>query len=55
MDEHTPVRITHNVSQCLRRRIESLADVERAFVHVNYQDEYDIYQEHRPPYEAIQR
>lgn len=28
-----------------------LADVERAFVHVDYEDEHDVHEEHKPLYE----
>lgn len=28
-----------------------LSDVERAFVHVDYDDDHDIHQEHKPLYE----
>lgn len=51
MDESTPLKISHDVSQTLQRKIEGLADVERAFVHVDYEDEHNIYDEHKPLYE----
>jgi hypothetical protein len=31
-----------------------LADVERAYVHVDYEDEHDIKEEHKPLYEVTQ-
>jgi|TARA_R110002003_G_scaffold214_46_gene16397 hypothetical protein len=31
-----------------------LADVERAYVHVDYEDEHDIKEEHKPLYELTQ-
>jgi divalent metal cation (Fe/Co/Zn/Cd) transporter len=34
MDESAPLKVTHDVSQTLQRKIEGLEDVERAFVHV---------------------
>ena len=30
---------------------QGLADVERAFVHVDYEDDHDIHEEHKPLYE----
>ncbi|KAL6702731.1 hypothetical protein ACN47E_001013 [Coniothyrium glycines] len=50
MDEELPLKITHDVSQTLQRKLEGLADVERAYVHVDYEDEHDIYEEHKPLY-----
>jgi hypothetical protein len=32
-----------------------LADVERAYVHVDYEDEHDIKEEHKPLYEVTQK
>ncbi|KEZ39481.1 hypothetical protein SAPIO_CDS9347 [Scedosporium apiospermum] len=54
MDESAPLRITHDVAQGLQRKIEGLADVERAFVHVDYEHEHDIHEEHKPLYEKKQ-
>ncbi|KAI1866897.1 uncharacterized protein JN550_007444 [Neoarthrinium moseri] len=51
MDENLPLKISHDVSQALQRKLEGLADVERAFVHVDYEHEHDIYEEHKPLYE----
>ena len=51
MDEHLPLRVTHDVGQTLQRKLEGLADVERAFVHVDYEHEHDIHEEHKPLYE----
>jgi len=51
MDESTPLKISHDVAQTLQRKVEGLADVERAFVHVDYEDEHDIHEEHKPLYE----
>jgi divalent metal cation (Fe/Co/Zn/Cd) transporter len=55
MDESTPLKISHDVAQTLQRKIEGLADVERAFVHVDYDDEHDIHEEHKPLYEKKQK
>ncbi|KAH7073942.1 cation efflux family-domain-containing protein [Paraphoma chrysanthemicola] len=51
MDEELPLKVTHDVSQTLQRKLEGLADVERAYVHVDYEDEHDIKEEHKPLYE----
>ncbi len=51
MDEHTPLKISHDVSQTLQRKLEGLADVERAFVHVDYENDHDVNAEHKPLYE----
>lgn len=32
-----------------------LADVERAYVHVDYEDEHDINEEHKPMYDNTER
>ncbi|KAI9706294.1 MAG: hypothetical protein M1820_004869 [Bogoriella megaspora] len=48
LDATAPLRITHDVSQTLQRKLEGLADVERAFVHVDYEDEHDVKEEHKP-------
>ncbi|OAL55437.1 hypothetical protein IQ07DRAFT_582924 [Pyrenochaeta sp. DS3sAY3a] len=54
MDEDLPLKITHDVSQSLQRKLEGLADVERAYVHVDYEDEHDINEEHKPLYQVTQ-
>lgn len=51
MDQNIPLKISHDVSQSLQRKLEGLGDVERAFVHVDYEDEHDIGEEHKPLYE----
>jgi hypothetical protein len=51
MDEDMPLRVTHDVGQSLQRKLEGLADVERAFVHVDYENLHDINEEHKPLYE----
>ncbi|KAH8666963.1 cation efflux family-domain-containing protein [Xylariales sp. PMI_506] len=48
MDPETPLRHSHDVSQSLQRKLEGLADVERAFVHVDYEYEHDVHEEHKP-------
>ncbi|KAI0851104.1 hypothetical protein F5Y00DRAFT_259644 [Daldinia vernicosa] len=51
MDQDIPLKISHDVSQSLQRKLEGLGDVERAFVHVDYNDDHDIHEEHKPLYE----
>lgn len=51
MDGETPLRISHDISQSLQRKLEGLANVERAFVHVDYEHEHDVHEEHKPLYE----
>lgn len=51
MDEVESLKVTHDVSQTLQRKLEGLADVERAFVHVDYDALHDVYEEHKALYE----
>ncbi|KAF5575363.1 metal tolerance 7 [Fusarium subglutinans] len=51
MDEQTSLKISHDVAQSLQRKIEGLGDVERAFVHVDYECEHNIHEEHKPLYD----
>lgn len=51
MDETLPLKITHDVSQSLQRKMEGLSDVERAFVHVDYESHHDVSTEHKALYE----
>ena len=55
MDQNASLKTTHDVSQTLQRKIEGLADVERAFVHVDYEDEHDVGKEHKPIGEEQQK
>lgn len=41
MDQNTPLKISHDVGQGLQRKLEGLSDVERAFVHIDYEHEHD--------------
>ncbi|KAF8466936.1 cation efflux family-domain-containing protein [Kalaharituber pfeilii] len=52
MDEETPLRVSHDVSEALQRKLEGLADVERGFVHVDYEDTHYPHKEHKPVYEG---
>jgi hypothetical protein len=73
MDEDAPLKVTHDVSQTLQRKIEGnlaekidihrntkltnclgLEDVERAFVHVDYENEHDPHEEHKPVHDKRQ-
>jgi len=51
MDENLPLKVSHDVSQALQRKLEGLEDVERAFVHVDYEAEHDVATEHKPPHQ----
>lgn len=51
MDPNLPLKVSHDVGQSLQRKLEGLGDVERAFVHVDYEDDHDINEEHKPLYE----
>ncbi|KIW14822.1 hypothetical protein PV08_07607 [Exophiala spinifera] len=51
MDEVESLKVTHDVSQALQRKLEGLANVERAFVHVDYEDLHDVHEEHKALYE----
>ncbi len=69
MNENESLKVTHDVSQTLQRKLEGiilfsahafshthtylgLGDVERAFVHVDYEDAHDIATEHKALYEV---
>ncbi|KAI0413162.1 hypothetical protein EKO27_g4942 [Xylaria grammica] len=52
MDTDTPLKISHDVSQSLQKKFEGLSDVERAFVHVDYDCDHDPYEEHKKLYKA---
>jgi hypothetical protein len=50
MNPSTMLNESHDVSQTLQRKLEGLADVERAFVHVDYEQDHNVYEEHKPLY-----
>jgi hypothetical protein len=52
MNPTTMLQESHDVSQTLQRKLEGLADVERAFVHVDYEQEHNVHEEHKPLYET---
>lgn len=49
MDETMILRETHDISEKLQNNIESLPEVERAFVHVDYEYEHKPQDEHKIP------
>ncbi|KAK5652774.1 hypothetical protein OQA88_9630 [Cercophora sp. LCS_1] len=55
MDEELPLKVTHDVGQELQRKLEGLSDVERAFVHVDYEHDHDPHEEHKPLYEKVSK
>ncbi len=55
MSEDLPLKVTHDVGQTLQRKLEGLGDVERAFVHIDYEHEHDIYEEHKPLYDKVKK
>ncbi len=55
MDEELPLKVTHDVGQSLQRKLEGLGDVERAFVHIDYDHDHDVHEEHKPLYEKGRR
>ncbi|KAI5866107.1 hypothetical protein GGS23DRAFT_368863 [Durotheca rogersii] len=46
MDQDIPLRISHDVNQSLQRKLEGSSDVERPFIHIDYDDDHKIHQEH---------
>ncbi|RPB24160.1 hypothetical protein L211DRAFT_838068 [Terfezia boudieri ATCC MYA-4762] len=48
LDEETPLKVSHDVAESLQRKFEGLADVERSFVHVDYEDTHLPHKEHKP-------
>ena len=50
MSEHETLKVTDDVSEALQRKLEGLADVEQAFVHVDYGSTHDISEEHKSLY-----
>ncbi|KAI1341278.1 hypothetical protein F5Y15DRAFT_377552 [Xylariaceae sp. FL0016] len=55
MDPSVPLKVTHDVSQTLQRKLEGLSDVERAFVHVDYEGEHNPRDEHKRLYEEKEK
>ncbi|KAN0104597.1 hypothetical protein V8E51_010342 [Hyaloscypha variabilis] len=51
MGQEERLKVTHDVAEKPQRKLEGLADVERAFVHVDYDGNHDVSEEHKPLYE----
>ncbi|KAF8358234.1 hypothetical protein PRIPAC_93229 [Pristionchus pacificus] len=47
LDENMPLKVAHDISESLQINIESLPDVERAFVHTDYEYEHLPADEHK--------
>ncbi|KIH50979.1 cation efflux family protein [Ancylostoma duodenale] len=47
LDEDMPLKVAHDISETLQINIESLPEVERAFVHVDYEYEHQPEDEHK--------
>ncbi|WKX99110.1 hypothetical protein Q1695_014189 [Nippostrongylus brasiliensis] len=47
MDEDMPLKVAHDISESLQINIESLPEVERAFVHTDYEYEHQPQDEHK--------
>jgi divalent metal cation (Fe/Co/Zn/Cd) transporter len=46
MDQEMKLRETHDIAELLQNKIESLQDVERAFVHVDFDFDHKPTDEH---------
>ena len=46
MDQHTPLKVSHDLALDLQQKVESIEEVERCFVHVDY--DFRGYDEHVP-------
>ncbi|KAL3076757.1 hypothetical protein niasHS_011494 [Heterodera schachtii] len=49
LDEHMSVKEAHDIAETLQNAIESMPDVERAFLHVDYEFEHKRGDEHKVP------
>ncbi|EPB80222.1 cation efflux family protein [Ancylostoma ceylanicum] len=47
LDENMPLKVAHDISETLQINIESLPEVERAFVHTDYEYEHQPEDEHK--------
>ncbi|KAK6018413.1 cation efflux family protein [Ostertagia ostertagi] len=47
LDEDMPLKVAHDISESLQINIESLPEVERAFVHTDYEYEHQPQDEHK--------
>uniref|UniRef100_A0A6B2LA69 Uncharacterized protein n=1 Tax=Arcella intermedia TaxID=1963864 RepID=A0A6B2LA69_9EUKA len=46
LDEDTPLKVAHDIGESLQNKIEKLPDIERAFVHLDFEDEHRHLDEH---------
>lgn len=49
LDENMRLKEAHDISESLQNAIESLPEVERAFVHADYEFEHKATDEHKIP------
>jgi divalent metal cation (Fe/Co/Zn/Cd) transporter len=49
MDKNMRLKEAHDISEALQVNIESLPDVERCFLHVDYEFEHKPEDEHKNP------
>lgn len=49
LDKDMRLKDSHDISEALQNNIESLPDVERAFVHVDYEYDHKPRDEHKSP------
>ena len=47
LDENMPLRIAHDIGESLQKRIECLDEVERCFVHLDYEYLHNPKHEHK--------
>ncbi|KAK6047500.1 hypothetical protein COOONC_14994, partial [Cooperia oncophora] len=47
LDEDMPLKVAHDISESLQINIESLPEVERAFVHTDYEYDHQPQDEHK--------
>ena len=47
------LRESHDIGESLQLKIERLPEVERAFVHLDYEWEHDPYSEHKQVWKKI--
>lgn len=55
LPSNMPLREAHDIGESLQHRLESLADVERAFVHLDYESTHHPHSEHKVVWRHSQR
>ena len=50
LPEDMPLKKTHDIGESLQKKLESLPEVERAFVHADYEYSHKATDEHKHPY-----